>query len=104
LTTLAAASLLFACGFLFFFQFGAFIFTVILLSIVMSLTFLIPLLIRIGPEREQGKILVPWRNTKNGHGEIVIEERRSSKRANPQKHLSALLNGAEFDKRMTDKE
>jgi hypothetical protein len=56
ITTLAAAFVLFFCGFHFFFQFGAFIFIIILLSIVMSITFLMPLMCIVGPEGEQGKI------------------------------------------------
>jgi hypothetical protein len=66
ITTLGAAALLFFCGFWFFFQFGAFIFTVISLSIVMSLTFLMPLLILIGPQYEQGKIPCPWKKSHKG--------------------------------------
>merc|ERR1712166_475542 len=38
ITTLLAAAMLFACGFYFFFQFGAFIFFVIGFSIVMAMT------------------------------------------------------------------
>eukprot|EP00929_Paragymnodinium_shiwhaense_P047960 TRINITY_DN2431_c0_g1_i1.p1 TRINITY_DN2431_c0_g1~~TRINITY_DN2431_c0_g1_i1.p1 ORF type:complete len:1248 (-),score=317.11 TRINITY_DN2431_c0_g1_i1:185-3928(-) len=56
ITTLAAALMLFGCGFHFFFQFGAFIFIIILLSITMSMTFLMPLMILIGPQGEQGKL------------------------------------------------
>merc|ERR1719343_838313 len=56
ITTLLAASLLFACRFYFFFQFGAFIFIVIFASILMSLTFLMPLIMLIGPEGDQGSL------------------------------------------------
>eukprot|EP00929_Paragymnodinium_shiwhaense_P120570 TRINITY_DN9252_c0_g1_i1.p1 TRINITY_DN9252_c0_g1~~TRINITY_DN9252_c0_g1_i1.p1 ORF type:complete len:1293 (-),score=312.13 TRINITY_DN9252_c0_g1_i1:899-4777(-) len=62
LTTLGAAAVLFGCGFYFFFQFGAFIFMIIMLSIGMSLTFLMPIMIAIGPEREAGRL---FRNGKN---------------------------------------
>merc|ERR1712166_1269620 len=55
-TTLLAAAMLFACGFYFFFQFGAFIFFVIGFSILMSMTFLIPLLLAFGPQGDQGQI------------------------------------------------
>jgi len=58
-TTLAAAFVLFFCGFYFFFQFGAFIFLVITISILMSLTFMIPVMIIIGPQGDQGRILKP---------------------------------------------
>mmetsp|Transcript_103498 Transcript_103498/g.299462 ORF Transcript_103498/g.299462 Transcript_103498/m.299462 type:complete len:175 (+) Transcript_103498:2-526(+) len=53
-TTLLAAAILFACGFYFFLQFGAFIFMVIGLSILMSITLLIPLLIIAGPSGDRG--------------------------------------------------
>eukprot|EP00929_Paragymnodinium_shiwhaense_P107796 TRINITY_DN74153_c0_g1_i1.p1 TRINITY_DN74153_c0_g1~~TRINITY_DN74153_c0_g1_i1.p1 ORF type:complete len:1239 (+),score=228.57 TRINITY_DN74153_c0_g1_i1:69-3719(+) len=56
-TTLLAAVVLFGCGFHFFFQFGAFIFIIILLSIMMSITFLMPIMCMIGPEGEQGRLL-----------------------------------------------
>eukprot|EP00928_Gymnodinium_smaydae_P097991 TRINITY_DN9008_c0_g1_i1.p1 TRINITY_DN9008_c0_g1~~TRINITY_DN9008_c0_g1_i1.p1 ORF type:complete len:1314 (-),score=156.63 TRINITY_DN9008_c0_g1_i1:182-4084(-) len=56
LTTLLATSLLFGCGMQFFFQFGGFIFIVILLSIFMSLLFLMPIMMIFGPEYDQGKI------------------------------------------------
>jgi hypothetical protein len=73
ITTLGAAALLFFCGFWFFFQFGAFIFTVISLSIMMSLTFLMPLLILIGPQYEQGKISSPWKKAdKEGSANAVV--------------------------------
>mmetsp|Transcript_17512 Transcript_17512/g.37476 ORF Transcript_17512/g.37476 Transcript_17512/m.37476 type:complete len:1227 (-) Transcript_17512:202-3882(-) len=55
-TTLLAASILFGCGFYFFFQFGAFIFFVIGFSIVMSITLLIPLLSTLGPQNTQGNL------------------------------------------------
>jgi len=53
-TTLLAAAILFACGFYFFLQFGAFIFLVIGLSILMSISFLMPLLIVAGPPGDKG--------------------------------------------------
>ncbi|CAE7432755.1 Disp1 [Symbiodinium microadriaticum] len=56
ITTLFAAAMLFACGFYFFFQFGGFIFMVIGLSILMSTNFLMPLLMLIGPENDQGNM------------------------------------------------
>ena len=56
ITTLFAAAMLFACGFYFFFQFGGFIFMVIGLSILMSTNFLMPLLMLIGPENDQGNL------------------------------------------------
>jgi len=55
-TTLLAAAILFNCGFYFFLQFGAFIFLVISFSIAMSILFLIPLLLTIGPEGSQGDL------------------------------------------------
>lgn len=58
LTTLMAAFVLFFCGIYFFFQFGAFIFLVISLSIVLSLFFLMPVMMLVGPEYEQGKIVL----------------------------------------------
>lgn len=57
ITTLFAAAMLFACGFYFFFQFGGFIFMVIGLSILMSTNFLMPLMMLVGPEGDQGKML-----------------------------------------------
>lgn len=64
ITTLFAAAMLFACGFYFFFQFGGFIFMVIGLSILMSTNFLMPLLMLIGPENDQGTIYsMPKRTT-----------------------------------------
>eukprot|EP00439_Symbiodinium_sp_Y106_P036691 s1266_g4.t1 len=64
ITTLFAAAMLFACGFYFFFQFGGFIFMVIGLSILMSTNFLMPLLMLIGPENDQGTIFrMPKRTT-----------------------------------------
>ena len=56
ITTLFAAAMLFACGFYFFFQFGGFIFMVIGLSILMSTNFLLPLLMLVGPENDQGNL------------------------------------------------
>jgi hypothetical protein len=56
ITTLLAALILFLCGFYFFFQFGAFIFIVIGLSILTSLTLLMPLLMVAGPNDSQGSI------------------------------------------------
>jgi len=56
ITTLLASLILFGCGFYFFFQFGAFIFFVIGLSILASITFLIPLLLVAGPKEGQGSI------------------------------------------------
>lgn len=56
ITTLLAAAMLFACGFYFFFQFGAFLFFVIGLSIAMSMTFLIPLLLVFGPQGDSGQV------------------------------------------------
>ncbi|CAJ1410020.1 unnamed protein product [Effrenium voratum] len=56
ITTLFAAAMLFACGFYFFFQFGGFIFMVIGLSILMSTNFLMPMMMLIGPERDQGRM------------------------------------------------
>jgi len=53
-TTLLAAAILFGCGFYFFIQFGGFVFMVIGLSILMSITFLIPLLLTAGPQKQQG--------------------------------------------------
>eukprot|EP00435_Cladocopium_sp_Y103_P054863 s86_g18.t1 len=57
ITTLFAAAMLFACGFYFFFQFGGFIFMVIGLSILMSTNFLMPLMMLVGPEGDQGRLL-----------------------------------------------
>lgn len=54
ITTLLASVILFGCGFYFFFQFGGFIFFVIGFSILMSITFLIPLVLVAGPEGESG--------------------------------------------------
>lgn len=54
ITTLLAAFILFFCGFCFFIQFGAFIFIVIALSIVMSITFLVPLMVVAGPQGNSG--------------------------------------------------
>jgi hypothetical protein len=62
ITTLLAALILFFCGFYFFFQFGAFIFIVIGLSILASLTFLMPLIMVIGPSDNQGKIPICTRS------------------------------------------
>jgi len=56
ITTLLAAAILFGCGFYFFLQFGGFIFFVIGFSILMSITFLMPILMLIGPEGTQGDI------------------------------------------------
>mmetsp|Transcript_92009 Transcript_92009/g.231348 ORF Transcript_92009/g.231348 Transcript_92009/m.231348 type:complete len:1176 (+) Transcript_92009:56-3583(+) len=56
ITTLLAASMLFCCSFYFFLQFGGFIFLVISISIIMSITFLIPLLVVLGPQKWQGEI------------------------------------------------
>jgi len=56
ITTLLASVILFNCGFYFFIQFGAFIFLVITFSIVMSISFLIPLLMVAGPQGAQGAI------------------------------------------------
>jgi len=56
ITTLLAAVILFGCGFYFFFQFGGFIFFVIGFSILMSITFLIPLLLLLGPGGDGGKL------------------------------------------------
>jgi preprotein translocase subunit SecF len=61
ITTLLAAAMLFACGFYFFFQFGAFIFFVIGFSIVMSMTFLIPLLLVLGPQGDGGKVHILYK-------------------------------------------
>lgn len=58
ITTVLAAAILLLCNFWFFIQFGFFIFFVIGLSIVMSITFLIPLLLTIGAEGSTGDI--PW--------------------------------------------
>merc|ERR1711957_593688 len=55
-TTLLAALMLFFCWFLFFVNFGSFIFIVILLSILMSVTFLIPLLLCFGPQNDGGTL------------------------------------------------
>eukprot|EP00928_Gymnodinium_smaydae_P032963 TRINITY_DN23744_c0_g2_i3.p1 TRINITY_DN23744_c0_g2~~TRINITY_DN23744_c0_g2_i3.p1 ORF type:complete len:1014 (+),score=160.44 TRINITY_DN23744_c0_g2_i3:2369-5410(+) len=60
ITTLMATSLLFGCGMQFFFQFGGFIFIVILLSIFMSILYLMPLMMFLGPEYDQGKITIPF--------------------------------------------
>jgi len=57
ITTLAAAIILFGCGFYFFFQFGGFIFFVIGFSIIMSITLLIPLLLVAGPKNGAGSIM-----------------------------------------------
>lgn len=62
ITTLLAALILFGCGFYFFLQFGAFIFLVIGFSILMSMTFLIPLMLLFGPQDEQGNIGCLTRN------------------------------------------
>jgi predicted RND superfamily exporter protein len=56
ITTLLAALILFFCNFYFFFQFGVFIFIVIGLSILSSLTLLMPVVMMIGPNDDQGKI------------------------------------------------
>eukprot|EP00928_Gymnodinium_smaydae_P091345 TRINITY_DN7505_c0_g1_i1.p1 TRINITY_DN7505_c0_g1~~TRINITY_DN7505_c0_g1_i1.p1 ORF type:complete len:1210 (+),score=152.69 TRINITY_DN7505_c0_g1_i1:49-3678(+) len=55
ITTLLATSLLFGCGLQFFFQFGGFIFVVILLSIFLTVLFLMPIMMLVGPEHDQGK-------------------------------------------------
>jgi len=55
-TTLLAAAILFGCGFYFFIQFGGFVFMVIGLSILMSITFLIPLMLLLGPHGMQGDL------------------------------------------------
>jgi predicted RND superfamily exporter protein len=62
ITTLMAASILFACGFHFFFQFGAFIFIIIFLSIVLSITFLMPIMCLVGPQNNTGKIYCGFLN------------------------------------------
>jgi predicted RND superfamily exporter protein len=56
ITTLLSASILFACNFYFFYQFGSFIFLVIGLSILAALTALMPLVMLIGPDGDRGKI------------------------------------------------
>jgi predicted RND superfamily exporter protein len=61
ITTLLAAFILFFCGFYFFFQFGAFLFIVIFVSIIMSMTFLMPIIMMIGPERDQGRLAPIYR-------------------------------------------
>ena len=66
ITTLFAAGMLFACGFYFFFQFGGFIFMVIGLSILMSTNFMMPLLMLIGPEGEQGNFVTMGRTAPSG--------------------------------------
>jgi len=56
ITTLLASAVLFCCGFWFFVQFGGFIFIVIGLAIIMSIFFLMPLMMVIGPEGKQGDL------------------------------------------------
>jgi len=65
ITTLLASVVLFGCGFYFFFMFGLFMFLVIGFSILMSITFLIPLCILIGPQREQGRLPFLSRSCRN---------------------------------------
>jgi len=56
ITTLLAAACLFACWFWFFVQYGGFLFFVILFSIMMSIFFLIPLLLVVGPIDGKGDL------------------------------------------------
>lgn len=56
ITTLLAAACLFFCWFWFFVQYGGFLFFVILFSILMSIFFLIPLLLVVGPVDGKGDV------------------------------------------------
>jgi predicted RND superfamily exporter protein len=70
ITTILAALVLFGCGFYFFFQFGAFIFFVIGFSILMSITFLIPLLLLVGPNGETGNFRIMFWRPKEKSGSV----------------------------------
>merc|ERR1712151_795176 len=57
ITTMGAGVLLFMCDIAFFQQYGSFIFLVILISVLAALTNLPAMILLVGPEGGQGKIM-----------------------------------------------